>query len=239
MKLKLAIIAGAIAAMGPFTAQATTVTFDNPTLLTSAVNAGLISASVTVDGLNLDVTASGGGVVDVYTVASAPPTGIAIGAPSNGNINSDFTGNTNPSSGTYSLNFDQALTSIEVTFGFLTNRTGTSQDPGETISQFAADGFGLLASVIGFTNSGGTSFSGGVISANDGVGNGRGIFRYNGPAFSSLSFLHQQNPRNIGFIISNVSVEIAPVPLPAALPLMGAGFAALGFVGWRRKRKAA
>lgn len=31
----------------------------------------------------------------------------------------------------------------------------------------------------------------------------------------------------------------SPVPLPAALPLMGAGFAALGFLGWRRKRKAA
>jgi len=31
----------------------------------------------------------------------------------------------------------------------------------------------------------------------------------------------------------------SPVPLPAALPLLGAGFAALGFVGWRRKRKTA
>lgn len=31
---------------------------------------------------------------------------------------------------------------------------------------------------------------------------------------------------------------VSAVPLPAALPLMGAGFAALGFVGWRRKRKA-
>lgn len=28
----------------------------------------------------------------------------------------------------------------------------------------------------------------------------------------------------------------SPVPIPAALPLLGAGFAALGFVGWRRKR---
>lgn len=32
---------------------------------------------------------------------------------------------------------------------------------------------------------------------------------------------------------------VTTVPLPAALPLMGAGFAVLGFVGWRRKRKAA
>ena len=29
------------------------------------------------------------------------------------------------------------------------------------------------------------------------------------------------------------------VPLPAALPLFGAGLAIMGFIGWRRKRKAA
>ncbi|WP_373084491.1 VPLPA-CTERM sorting domain-containing protein [Sneathiella sp.] len=34
-------------------------------------------------------------------------------------------------------------------------------------------------------------------------------------------------------------VRISAVPLPAALPLYGAGLAAMGFMGWRRKRKAA
>ena len=33
--------------------------------------------------------------------------------------------------------------------------------------------------------------------------------------------------------------EIAPVPLPAALPLYGTGLAIVGFLGWRRRRKAA
>lgn len=33
--------------------------------------------------------------------------------------------------------------------------------------------------------------------------------------------------------------QVSAVPLPAALPLYGAGLAVLGFVGWRKKRKAA
>lgn len=48
---------------------------------------------------------------------------------------------------------------------------------------------------------------------------------------------------NAGGAINNndfaiAGFEVAAVPLPAALPLLGAGFAALGFVGWRRKRRA-
>lgn len=42
---------------------------------------------------------------------------------------------------------------------------------------------------------------------------------------------------NQQFYLSGIAVN--PVPLPAALPLFGAGLAGLGFVGWRRKRKAA
>ncbi|TNE41617.1 MAG: hypothetical protein EP348_00670 [Alphaproteobacteria bacterium] len=34
-------------------------------------------------------------------------------------------------------------------------------------------------------------------------------------------------------------IRISAVPLPAALPLYGAGLAAMGLMGWRRKRKAA
>ena len=30
-----------------------------------------------------------------------------------------------------------------------------------------------------------------------------------------------------------------PVPVPAALPLFAAGLSAMGFMGWRRKRRAA
>lgn len=30
---------------------------------------------------------------------------------------------------------------------------------------------------------------------------------------------------------------VAPVPIPAALPLLAAGLGAMGFMGWRKKRK--
>ncbi len=49
---------------------------------------------------------------------------------------------------------------------------------------------------------------------------------YEGTAYYSLSF-------DIG------SPQISAVPLPAAAPLYGAGLAVLGFLGWRKRRKAA
>lgn len=57
-------------------------------------------------------------------------------------------------------------------------------------------------------------------------------------AMNTLSLSFTNGPTN--FLKAGLSAPtMAPVPLPAALPLMGAGFAALGFVSWRRKRKAA
>ena len=39
--------------------------------------------------------------------------------------------------------------------------------------------------------------------------------------------------------LGNVAIiDTPPVPLPAALPLFVAGLGALGFMGWRKKRKA-
>jgi hypothetical protein len=40
--------------------------------------------------------------------------------------------------------------------------------------------------------------------------------------------------------VDNLRTEIiSPVPIPAALPLFAAGLGAMGFMGWRRKRRAA
>jgi hypothetical protein len=44
---------------------------------------------------------------------------------------------------------------------------------------------------------------------------------------------------DFGSIFPMLTIELAPVPLPAALPLFGTGLGILGFMGWRRRRKAA
>ncbi len=36
----------------------------------------------------------------------------------------------------------------------------------------------------------------------------------------------------------SITADITAIPLPAALPLYGAGLAVIGFIGWRHKRKA-
>ena len=51
-----------------------------------------------------------------------------------------------------------------------------------------------------------------------------------------LTFSHAGGD-NIGLLLDDV--QISAVPLPAALPLYGAGMALLGFLGWRRKQKLA
>ncbi len=40
-------------------------------------------------------------------------------------------------------------------------------------------------------------------------------------------------------VINGASAPVAAIPLPAALPLFGTALAGMGFIGWRRRRKAA
>lgn len=44
------------------------------------------------------------------------------------------------------------------------------------------------------------------------------------------------NVQRAQFVVT--SLEVTTVPIPAALPLMGTGLAVLGFLGWRKRRKA-
>jgi hypothetical protein len=64
---------------------------------------------------------------------------------------------------------------------------------------------------------------------------------------TSLIFLAAEGNIGRGTVISGIFLTARPpvpnipavVPIPAALPLLAAGLSAMGFVGWRRKRKSA
>jgi len=65
------------------------------------------------------------------------------------------------------------------------------------------------------------------------------LFTYDVAAVSTLSTLAFSFRNSTSwFYIDDVSVEAAPTPLPAALPLFATGLGALGLLGWRRRRKA-
>ncbi len=61
------------------------------------------------------------------------------------------------------------------------------------------------------------------------------------PTISGLYSIEMEVLNQAGEMLSNsgINVQVSAVPLPAALPLYGAGIAVLGFMGWRRKRKTA
>jgi hypothetical protein len=64
---------------------------------------------------------------------------------------------------------------------------------------------------------------------------------------TSLIFLATEGRLRRGTVISGIFLTAPPpvdnipaaIPIPAALPLLAAGFGAMGFMGWRRKRKSA
>jgi hypothetical protein len=177
------------------------------------------ATTVTVDGLTLDVTTTGGEVTNYidpsFATTRARGSGIYIGP--------------GAATGNYQLNFSTAITSLSFTFDWLTDRPDV--DSTETVTHFQADG---SAVAIGYTDLGGTSFDGSTISTS--IRTGQGTISYAGGPFNVFSFDHDQGPATIGFVIRNV--QVATVPVPAAFPLLFAGVAALGMMG-RRRRKAA
>ena len=64
-----------------------------------------------------------------------------------------------------------------------------------------------------------------------------GNFVATGP--TTLAFISGDLPNDFVAGLDNVSVTLASTttPLPAALPLFASGLGAMGFIGWRRKRK--
>lgn len=67
-----------------------------------------------------------------------------------------------------------------------------------------------------------------------GVGNGAGTIEISAlAAFDKIIF------KSSGDAFEYANLQVTAVPLPAALPLYGAGIAVLGFMGWRRRQKIA
>ena len=63
------------------------------------------------------------------------------------------------------------------------------------------------------------------------------------PGWGSSSLLDNDNDQpnwlSVGALETFTITPVSSIPLPAALPLYGAGLAVMGFIGWRRRRKAA
>ncbi|WP_425039343.1 VPLPA-CTERM sorting domain-containing protein [Primorskyibacter sp. S187A] len=207
------------------TAQATSVSYTGIELSEGTETIGFTDVTVAKPELLLTATATDGGVIRTYDVLGEQ--GLYIGAVRQGPFTTSNT--TAPASGTYTLGFDKAVTEITFSLDYLTNLFG----PSETISDFRVDGTLIDLTSANYT---GTTTSlddvTDVISTT--VRRGTGVFTYSGGPFSSLSFVHEQNPRNIGFTITSLDVTLAPIPLPAGLPLLLAGLGGLALMARRK-----
>lgn len=215
--------------------NATTVTFDQTDLRNGTVNAAQDEVLVTKGGLTLSA-ATVGGRVGVYQTGnpSSNSDGLYIAKPDAPPYD---TGNlTAPTSGTYALGFTQQVTSLSFDFDWLTN-TNVGQ---ETLSNFRADLSTILLATSNLVSSD-TSLD--LVtqtitapSATSQTSRGSGTITYSGAPFNLFIFDHAQAASNIGFTITEVRATVAPVPLPAGLPLLAVGLGA--FAVLRRKSRA-
>ncbi len=105
---------------------------------------------------------------------------------------------------------------------------------------------GVMADVHGTLEGLSNTLLGAVGTTYPGAFNNRGLESYNGGGGGDMySFLGGSNVLTVGMHVTEpgdwirVVTAVSAVPLPAALPLYGAGIAVLGFMGWRRRKNAA
>jgi hypothetical protein len=80
-----------------------------------------------------------------------------------------------------------------------------------------------------------TTFDGSTIVMDSGVDDGQGIVTVSSTSpFTSLSFVHAQNPQNVGFVIERVTTSA--VPEPGTALLLGGGLASVA-LATRRSRE--
>jgi hypothetical protein len=131
-------------------------------------------------------------------------------------------------SGVYTLNFSQSISSIEIEFDALSSVGGGAP---ETLFGWATNLGGVT---IGYTNQFGTTFDGTTVTSTE--NDGQGTITFSGPAFSSFTFSHNQGFQ-AGFVIERILVNTGDsqhVPEPGTLALIG-----LALVGLAASRKRA
>jgi hypothetical protein len=80
-----------------------------------------------------------------------------------------------------------------------------------------------------------TSYNPPFLAANGGTAVSAAMALING-IVAGQAYFNIHTTLNTG---GEIRGQLAPVPLPGALPLFATGLGALGVLGWRRKRKAA
>jgi hypothetical protein len=117
-----------------------------------------------------------------------------------------------------------------ITLSSAPNPTGQSDYSSAAVS-FEIDGvnFSGTAAHVRFTD-------GSFVSAQFSQEVGMNPNRFDLQTNSSYQFSYDNEQVNA---FGTIASALAPTPLPAALPLFAGGLGALGFIGWRKKRRAA
>ena len=199
LSLGLTVVSGALASKP---VQAALISFNDTTL-------GNGSFSWLQPGFTLSASASSGGVL------SSIPSGEFAGL---------WISQSQTASGVYTLTFSQSVTLAEFQFDAL---SGNGPLPVETIGSFSISSGLPTLSYVNLQN---TVFDGSTITQVTGVDNGKGILTVTSASpFTSLSFVHSQNPGQNGFVIERVTVDTTVTTIPESSSTFG--LIALGTLG--------
>jgi hypothetical protein len=165
-------------------------------MLVSSANAVVATYNDSLLGNGLFSWNSGG--VNLSLAATAGGTLSSIGG--SGGFAGVHLGTSVSSTGLYTFTLSQAVTSFEFEFDALSNTGGT---PPEQITGFTTN---IGPVNLAYLNQGGTTFAAGVITSTLDDGQGT-VTLTSAVPFTSVTFLHTQNPNQNGFVIERVTID--------------------------------
>jgi|GEM_PF-2468062 len=202
-----------------------------------------------------------GSLLAMTLATSANAASLSIVGGSNFNLNNKFSlaTNTGLAIGTTVKYFDSSTDGsstglflagapTDVTFEYLGSEAGNQnravEYEGTNTALFSNHGGSSVgeSKTIGFVNNGALQFwfqTGSSLAKNAGsIADGLVMAFYQESATSVIALFGDAGGDQ-DYDDMAMRISVTAVPLPAALPLYGAGLAVLGFVGWRRKQKLA